>query len=491
MSDAPDRIYVVCECGRRLSVRASSAGKRAKCPRCQRMFVIPGVDAGPPQEELAPDDSESLLQDLAAPAAHAASASTPAEAAGVCPNCGVPMAAEARVCVSCGYDRRTGRALRAASEVVGPSKVGDTARSAGSFTLGIVLSAVGAAVGAIIWAGVAILLNLELGYVAWAVGLLAGGGMLLGARRQTVPAGVAAAGIALAGVLLGKALIFGFYVRPYIAAEAKDKEADWQRGYVVLRLAEDIVMERGAATDRERMACWPDAMAEAEQHAKRMSAEEVRQSWRYYQDHPEPTPPTKDVRPARLGYHHADMRAYYAGLAPDDPQRKTLQEEELAKYGAMSDEELSAAVAELEAWMGGTKWEDPEYVHHKAIYGRMMAVMQAQAEEAEDDAFTFSPDQWTELYAKTSAEVSALSPQEKLAEAREFDAQQEEHTAAMIAGIESLKEMLAALPELELDYAALTQPFFESMFSLFDVIFIILAVATAYGLASGRRGGGE
>ncbi len=72
MAGSEEHIRVVCECGRKLSVRASLAGKRAKCPKCRTVFTVPAQGAEPP----APDPSPTP-------------ASPPAETkATSCPQCG-------------------------------------------------------------------------------------------------------------------------------------------------------------------------------------------------------------------------------------------------------------------------------------------------------------------------------------------------------------------------------------------------------------------
>lgn len=73
----------------------------------------------------------------------------------------------------------------------------------------LLLAAAGALVGALLWAGIARLLHVEIGYVAWAVGGLAGGGAVLGGGRTTMHA-VAAAVIALGGIVGGK--VYGMHL---------------------------------------------------------------------------------------------------------------------------------------------------------------------------------------------------------------------------------------------------------------------------------------
>ena len=69
--------------------------------------------------------------------------------------------------------------------------------------LPVALAAGGALIGAALWAGIAYATGFEIGYVAWAIGGLVGGGMVLGGGRGVAHAGIAAA-LALVGIFAGK-----------------------------------------------------------------------------------------------------------------------------------------------------------------------------------------------------------------------------------------------------------------------------------------------
>jgi hypothetical protein len=77
------------------------------------------------------------------------------------------------------------------------------------FLLPVALAAVGALLGALLWGGVARVTGCEIGYVAWALGGLTGGGAVLAGGRGTAVA-AAAAVLALAGIAGGK--LFGAHL---------------------------------------------------------------------------------------------------------------------------------------------------------------------------------------------------------------------------------------------------------------------------------------
>ena len=83
-----------------------------------------------------------------------------------------------------------------------------------SYVMAIIGGIVGAVVGGLIWAGIAIVADLEIGYVAIGVGALAGWGAVMGANGQRgVPFQAIAVVTALFGLFLGKYLSAVFFYR--------------------------------------------------------------------------------------------------------------------------------------------------------------------------------------------------------------------------------------------------------------------------------------
>jgi hypothetical protein len=106
-----------CRCGKRLVAGDELAGKEARCSRCQTIVVVPAI------ERVA--DTTDLLRDLQAgaqPAVGVASAPPsvpppvpPVQASRQCPHCKARSAPAAVLCVSCGYDFRTGQRVATAA----------------------------------------------------------------------------------------------------------------------------------------------------------------------------------------------------------------------------------------------------------------------------------------------------------------------------------------------------------------------------------------
>lgn len=80
-------IIVQCGCGKRLKVRDELAGRRVRCPACDRAVVVPAASAmAQPEAESPPRLS-------------------------LCPSCGKPIAPGAVVCTNCGLNIKSGKRL--------------------------------------------------------------------------------------------------------------------------------------------------------------------------------------------------------------------------------------------------------------------------------------------------------------------------------------------------------------------------------------------
>lgn len=215
-----DRITARCPCGAKLKIPAAAAGRKVRCPKCKEVLTVPDLAAvGETIEPAAepadsPAESLSVFQELVDQERTAAANSSPdvPRMQVACPGCGAAIPGNAALCVQCGYNLETGKQTKAAS--VRAAKAHAAARKlatgAGGFALGCVLSAVGALIGAAVWAGIAIASEYEIGWIACLIGFLAGGGMVLGYREKNQRAGVVAAGIAVLGIGAARVIMILF-----------------------------------------------------------------------------------------------------------------------------------------------------------------------------------------------------------------------------------------------------------------------------------------
>lgn len=139
-----------------------------------------------------------------------------------CPGCGHRMNDGAVVCLSCGFNTASGKAMSTKSKEVkiGPSvggaALGGVAKVGGVAAaplLPLIGALIGGAIGAVIWAAIAYFTGYEVGFVAWGVGLLVGVGAAIGAKGE----GGAFTG-AMAAVISMGAIIGGKYVASYMYA---------------------------------------------------------------------------------------------------------------------------------------------------------------------------------------------------------------------------------------------------------------------------------
>ena len=447
MTDAnPTEIAFRCECGKRLKVPASAAGRRAKCPQCQAVFTIPS-----PQDDAhgveAIDDGISLLNELgrqeqAAGPAPPAAMQPPASAA-----TGGPRAFESPV----------------------TEKRNLFEKLAGTTLLGFVLSMLGALIGAALWVVIAINFDREVGFVAWGLGGLAGLGMLLGRGEPSSLGGLLAAGNACASIVAAKIAIFAYVLTVLVTGQTG--VSNLQKVLATVEEAHQILDERGVTDEDEREEEWEDALAEAEDRVKQMKGDQVWERWQQYQHRQEGgavDATHANLNRERLAWHYASLEAMDQGLPPWDKQRDVLYEGQLAAYQDLPNDELGAEIAQLEAWLETGRWSDKQHIRARLIYDRVEMLL---------ELFNEVPDKkWRALYAEIAKEVDAMPFAEQVEAVRELEAPDDD-----FADTEGVEFAEGAEDEAELPLTGL----FAAMFGFYDVIFAVLAIATAYRVAAG------
>ncbi len=166
----------------------------------------------------------------------------------------------------------------------GDSPRDELMRDDGRAPLAVIAGLIAALVAGGIWAGLVFVTNVELGFVAWGVGLLVGLAMARVTNRRSQTLAVVAAALAILGLVAGKALIFvGSESR--IAdevAESPDILAGmlaWEM-YATRELTEPTLIALDAAEtagDTLSDALWDDMHAQASARLEGMTPEERRQ----------------------------------------------------------------------------------------------------------------------------------------------------------------------------------------------------------------------
>lgn len=234
-------------CAKKYRVKDELAGKTAKCADCTTRIRIPAATAAKsatasaPQKAAASKPSAPTRSSASAPPAAAkpaeaglsswfdeelaaaptaavasksaiippAKSPTATSVSGTCPSCKKPLKPGAVVCVACGFHTKQGKKLETAKGDDEPAQKSSALGATASFGRGALFSAIGALIGAGIWAGVAIGTGYEIGWIAWGLGGLAGLGMAYGHEdNDGTAAGITAAGISIVGILAAKFFIY-------------------------------------------------------------------------------------------------------------------------------------------------------------------------------------------------------------------------------------------------------------------------------------------
>lgn len=258
-------------CGQAYRVAEAFAGKSTKCKKCGTAIVVPK----PPEPEPELSDMSSLLDEDGyqpqRPLKPVAAADGPK-----CPACQATLKAGAVVCVNCGYDLLNRRSLAPKQAKKKKKKASLLSGEFGGLLRGTALSAVGAVLGAIMWAVVAVLIHREIGWIAWGVGAAAGGGMSIGYDDKgdgTVP-GLIAAVMSLCGILLGKVLIVVWLILPLLNQE-EPEELPFARLTVADKMAQDALAAKGLTKETATPAQLSDEHNAAMGKLANLSPEEI------------------------------------------------------------------------------------------------------------------------------------------------------------------------------------------------------------------------
>src|SRR5436190_11991087 len=178
---------------------------KAKQTRQTQTNPVPAAVGTAGTAEAPTEGDNSFLLDLAS-----TKGSAGLQGSKPCPECGRAMSTNAVICIGCGFNTGTGKRVPVrvikAKKAKGPPGAGAAVAQAGSsMVFCLVGGLVGGGVGAAIWAAIAYFAQVEIGWIAWAVGGLAGAGCSIGARGSAgVSSGGLAAAIAVVAIMAGK-----------------------------------------------------------------------------------------------------------------------------------------------------------------------------------------------------------------------------------------------------------------------------------------------
>jgi predicted Zn finger-like uncharacterized protein len=315
-------------CHLRYSVKDELAGKGAKCGKCGHRMKIPQLaEAKPSTRPAAKPTAKSTVAKTSATASTKASvpsaptapkkaplasppkkpapiappeddfgaswldedlekspaAMAPLPRAATCPACGTALPSGSVLCVTCGYDTRTGAQHETVHElepVAGGKKKKSKLGKAGSLLRGTLFSFLAAVLGAIIWAVLAYFTHREFGIVAWAFGGLVGFGMALGHEDDDGTfAGIIAAFMSLFGILAAKILIIVIFVGAHVASVVGDFEVQLKRAAVTASIAQEKLKADGVDVEKASEEQMEAAMAAARAEVDGLSEEALEEKF--------------------------------------------------------------------------------------------------------------------------------------------------------------------------------------------------------------------
>lgn len=158
-----------------------------------------------------------------------------------CRRCGKPLPAGAKLCTGCGTYVKSGVNAKTVARAKGAGKLG----------LAMIVGATAAVIGGVIWAGIAVGINMEIGYVAWGIGGLTGFAVIACTQERSARVAMAAAGLAVLGILIGKCLTIA-WVLPSV--DKLTNEIASNDTYVAAAIVDGMV-KRGEA-DADVTAYW-------------------------------------------------------------------------------------------------------------------------------------------------------------------------------------------------------------------------------------------
>ncbi len=248
------------EAAMKKAAAAPATAKAAPVKGAPRPAVKPASKPVPPpmpepEAEPAFDgfDNAAILEGLEA------SAPAAAPAGEQCPSCGMPLPGGAMVCMSCGFNRATGRAgsVKVSKEGAGAAAVAGTAAkilwqaNPGAW---VAMGALGGAIGAGVWHFIAMQTGRELRFLPLGIGILVGLCIKLtaGSYSGATSGGIAVA-LTLASIVGGKYLVFKTVV----------EEVEKEIGFTTTLSEDDLIghLARDVALRKESMGQtlkWPE-----------------------------------------------------------------------------------------------------------------------------------------------------------------------------------------------------------------------------------------
>ncbi|HBC86325.1 MAG TPA: hypothetical protein DCZ94_05150 [Lentisphaeria bacterium] len=212
-------IRVKCgKCGQEYELEDSDAGQKAEC-QCGAEMIVPIPEIPQSVPDSIPLKSKPLSikrqQPVEPPPPTAMEQGSVGDAAGMCPKCKNPVKSDAVICINCGHNLKLGVNVKTIAK----------AKVAGSFGLAVGVCAAAALLSGLVWAGIAIYMNLEIGWIAIGVGALTGFAATIFTDERSARLALAAALLAVVGLLTGKLITANYFFKEFIVKNISSNPA--------------------------------------------------------------------------------------------------------------------------------------------------------------------------------------------------------------------------------------------------------------------------
>jgi hypothetical protein len=183
----------------------------------------------------------------------------------------------------------------------------------------------------------------------------------------------------------------------------------------------------------------------------------------------------------RLAFHRADLQANRDGVSRYDwDARRALTEQQTKELEPLTHDQLVEETAKLDEWEKNGKSADSAYLRDQLIYAHVDLEVEkrrtALPEIPDEPYWTPNNAEWKDLYAAAKAKVDAIPSEQHAQQIREIEAQQEAIFKQRLESSNSAENSELA--------GALLKGFFQSMLSPIDLLFLFLALSTAYRIGS-------
>jgi hypothetical protein len=215
-------------CGQKIGLPSHYAGSKVRCAKCRNPLTVPGAQSPPTPRPVAGGTSDDPFATEPQAAQQPPDQFDPwADLPALQPITSADAESEVRLeplstpssqptdNIDSGYVRSN-----SAVSAVAP-RDGSGGLKIDSTPAALAASIAFVVIGGMVWGLVAKYLNMELGLLAWAIGLLAGLGIYMFTASRGTALGIAAALIAFFGILCGKYFVAKWYYMPELMSEMR------------------------------------------------------------------------------------------------------------------------------------------------------------------------------------------------------------------------------------------------------------------------------